>query len=56
MLVYEEIGKWFSSRAEPYRKKAAILLSARANYALRTLITHKILRSRDAQCKTEESP
>ena len=36
--------------------KPQFCLNARANHALRALITRKILRSKDVQCKTEESP
>ena len=39
-----------------YRKKPPFCLCAHAHHALHALITPKILRSKNAQCKTEESP
>ena len=54
MPVYEETAN--DLHREPIRiEKAAICWCARANYA-RAHCTRKILRSKDAQCKTEESP
>ena len=58
MLVYEETQMIFIARVEAklYRKKLPFCLCARTNQALHALITHKILHSKDAQFKTEESP
>ena len=56
MLVYEETANDLHRELSHIGKKPPLCLCARANHALQTLITHKILRSEDAQCKTEESP
>ena len=56
MLIYEKTTIYLAH--EPSRKeKAAIflmLLNVRA--LVRALITRKFMRSKDAQCKTEEWP
>ena len=56
MLVKEEMANDLYRELIRIEKKLSFCLCARANHALRALITRKILRSRDAQCKTEESP
>ena len=56
MLVYEETTNDFHRELRRVEKKPPFCLCARANLALRALITRKILGSEDAQCKTEESP
>ena len=55
MLVYEETANDLHRKlSRP--EKSRHFVCARANHALRALITRKILRSKDAQCKTKESP
>ena len=57
MPVYKETANDLHRELmKPYSKKPPFCLCARANRALRAPITRKILRSKDAQCKTEESP
>ena len=48
MLVNEKTTLYL--HREPYRKEPPFY--ERANHAMHTLITRKILRSKDAQCKT----
>ena len=56
MLVYEEMANDLHRELSRIEKMPLFCLCARANHALRALITRKIVRSKDAQCKTEESP
>ena len=56
MLVYEGRANDFHRELSRIKQKSPFCLCARANHALRALITRKILRSKAAQCKTEGSP
>ena len=56
IINYKETANDFHRELSRIEKKPPFCLCARANHALRALITSKILRSKDAQCKTEESP
>ena len=56
MLVYEETANDLHLELSRIGKRPLFCLCARANHALRARITRKILRRKDAQCKTEESP
>ena len=56
MLVYEETANDLHLELSRIRKKLPFCLRARCNHALRARITRKVLHSKDAQCKSEESP
>ena len=56
MLVYEETANDLHRELSRIEKKPPFCLCARAKHALKALITRKILRTEDVQCKTEESP
>ena len=56
MLVYEETANDLDRELSGIEKKSAFCLCACFNHALRALITRKILRRKDAQYKTEETP
>ena len=49
MLVYEET-------ANDFHRELSRIEKSRHFVSVRALITRKILRSKDAQCKTEVSP
>ena len=49
MFVYEET-------ANVLQRELSLIEKSRHFVYVRALITRKILRSKDAQCKTEESP
>ena len=56
MLVYEETVNDLHRELSRIEKMPPFCSCARANHALQALITLKIVRIKDAQCKTEESP
>ena len=56
MLVYDETANDLHRELSRMEKKPPFCLCAHANHALRALIKHKTLRSKDAQCKTVKSP
>ena len=56
MLVYEKTVNDLHRELSRIEKKPPFCLCAQANHTLRALITRKILRSKDAQCKADELP
>ena len=56
MLVYVETVNDLHRELSRIEQKPPCCLCARANHALRALITCKIVRNTHAQCETEESP